>query len=154
MWSAGFTNPNQQSCTLSWGFSHRVGRYRPVGSTSWSLVCWICRDMEFMIRGWILILPVCSTTSTMARGTTRATCWLMNPSQSAISQWGVGVSTPHGVVSTRGISFLVPEVFELLRYGRVSHPGMKKYPPRVGEDLDVGRGATLDSRWLHAPANQ
>ena len=76
------------------GFPHRVGRYRPVGSPSWSPVCWKCRGMEgFLIRGWDLNLPVSGATSILARGATLAALWLHEPQP--ISNHPVGLGFPH-----------------------------------------------------------
>ena len=53
-----------------------------------------------------------------------------NPSQSAISQRG-WVSTPCGVVSTRGTTVFVPVSLELSIYRRICDAGTGPYPPRV-----------------------
>ena len=49
----------------------------------------------------------------------------------------VGVSTPCEAVSTRKICVFVPRLFEVQRYGSISDPEMRSYPPRVRRDLDV-----------------
>ena len=101
-------SPINYRVTLRWGFLNRVGRYRPVGSTSWSLVCWSCRHMEgYLIRRLDLILTVYGPTRRWPEGQLSPRAGSMSPSQSAINQ-GVGVSTPCGAVSTRGISVFVP----------------------------------------------
>ena len=51
---------------------------------------------------------------------------------------GIGVSTPCGAVSTRGICVFVPGLLELKRYGRIYDPGMGNYLPRVRRDLGIG----------------
>ena len=43
----------------------------------------------------------------------------------------VGVSTPFGAVSTRGITVFVTDSLKLYMYGRISDPGMIPYPPRA-----------------------
>ena len=63
----------------------------------------------------------------------------------------VGVSTQCGAVSTRGITVFVPELLELLRFGRIYDPGMEPYPARVRRDLDVGGGAIPAASWFHEP---
>ena len=73
-----------------------------------------------------------------------------NPNQQSRNR-ELGVSTPCGAVSTCGINVLVPGLLEVQRYGRISDPGMRPYPPRVRRDLDVGPGETLAARWLHEP---
>ena len=44
---------------------------------------------------------------------------------------GVGVPTPCGVVSTEGITVLVPDSSELWRYGMIYNPGTGSHLPRV-----------------------
>ena len=51
------------------------------------------------------------------------------PSQSAIGQWGWGFYTVRGGLRPGDHRF-VPRLSELYMYGRVSNPGMGKYPPR------------------------
>ena len=53
----------------------------------------------------------------------------MSTNQQSASE--VGVSTPCGVVSTRGTTVFVPDLMELQIYGRIYEPGMGPYPPRV-----------------------
>ena len=98
------------------GFPHRVGRYRPRRPPVLSPVYWICRSMErFLIRGWDPVLP--------------GWRWLHEPQPISyfVSASGVGVSTPCGAVSTGGTIVFVPDVLELQKYGRISHPGMGPY---------------------------
>ena len=47
---------------------------------------------------------------------------------------GVGVSTPCGAVSTRGITVFVPALSELQMYGGIAKPGMGTCPSRVRRD--------------------
>ena len=62
-----------------------------------------------MIRRWVLILT--------------GWRWLHEPQ--------LGVSTSSGAVSVRGITFFVPGLLELSLYGRISDPGMGRYPHRM-----------------------
>ena len=66
------------------------------------------------------------------------TRWLNEPQP--ISNQPMGLGFPHraGQYRPGGSPFFVPGLSELLRYGRISHPGMGPYPPRVRRDLDVG----------------
>ena len=50
---------------------------------------------------------------------------------------GVGVSTPRGAISTRGITVFVPGMSELQMHGGISEPGMGTYPPRMRRDRGV-----------------
>ena len=68
-----------------------------------------------MIRGWDLILT--------------GWRWLHEPQ--------VGVSTPWGAASARGITVFVPGLLELLLYGRISDLGMGRYPHRMGLALQT-----------------
>ena len=45
------------------------------------------------------------------------------------------VEAPCRVVSTRGISVLVPRSLKLYLYGRIHDPGMGFYHPRVRRDI-------------------
>ena len=65
-----------------------------------------------LIRGWDLVLPVCGTTSTLARGTTLAARWLHEPQPISNQPMGVGISTPREAISTRGISVFIPGLLE------------------------------------------
>ena len=153
---ADFMSPNQSaSSQWGWGF-HAVWdgidpgdfRFRPwvVGS---------CRDLGgLIISGWDLILPGCGGTR-WPEGQLSPHASFMRPSQPGIRQWGVGISTSCGAVSTRGISAFVPGLSTLQSYGRISDPGMGNYPPRVRQDLDVGpRGNFRHALAPSAPANQ
>ena len=62
-----------------------------------------------MIRGWDLIL----------------TGWRW------LHELQVGVSTPSGAVSVRGVIVFVPGLLELSLHGRISDPGMGRYPHRM-----------------------
>ena len=76
------------------GLSHRVGR--PVGSPSWSLVCWSCRNMEgFLIRGWDLILPASGATSALARDAIPTTSWVHEPQPVSNRLQVMGLGFPH-----------------------------------------------------------
>ena len=48
--------------------------------------------------------------------------------QSTNNEPRVGISTPCGAVSTRGITVFVPGLSGLSWYGRISDPGMEPYP--------------------------
>ena len=91
------------------GFPHRVGRYRPVGPPLWDHRL-VPRLLELLIYGRIsdpgmgLDLPVSGATSTLVGGATLAARRLIV----------VGVSTPCGVVSTRGIPVFVPRLLDLV----------------------------------------
>ena len=63
------------------------------------------------------------------------------------SAGGVGVSTPCGAFSTRGITVFVPSLSELSMYGGIAEPGMGIYPPRVRQDRGVSpRGNSRRAR--------
>ena len=68
-----------------------------------------------MIRGWDLILT--------------GWRWLHEPQ--------VGVSTPWGAASARGITVFVPGLLELSLYGGISDPGMGRYPHRMALTLQT-----------------
>ena len=82
-----------------------------------------------LIREYNLTLAECGGTSTLARGATLAARWL-HDHQLAITN-GVGVSTPCGAVTTRGIFVFVPNLLRLLRYGTIYKAGIRTYTPRV-----------------------
>ena len=138
MWSAGFTNPNQQWRALRFGF-HTVGRYRLVGSPSWFLVCWNCGGMKgCLIRGWDLDFPVGGATSTLAGGATLAARWLHEPQP--ISNQPVGLGFPYrcGAVSTWDPRFRARGV-GLVEMWKNFDSGMGVYYPWVRQDLGVVR---------------
>ena len=67
----------------------------------------------FIIRS---ILPGCGGTTTLSRGETLAVRWLHEPQPTLASQLPasvVGISTPYGTVSTRGVSVFVLALLEL-----------------------------------------
>ena len=75
-------------------FPHRVGRYRPGGSLSFSPGCWIRRFTDgLMFRGWECIIPGCGGASTLAPGVTTAARWHYEP-QPISNQW-MRVGVPH-----------------------------------------------------------
>ena len=78
------------------GFPHRAGRFRPGGSPFSSPGCRSCRCMQgFLIRGWEPVVP--------------GWRWLyFRAPANQRTAGGVGVSTPCGAVSTRGITVFVP----------------------------------------------
>lgn len=58
-----------------------------------------------------------------------------NPRQITIDPGGVGVSTPGGVLSILGITYLFPDLSELYIYGRTCDPGMEHCSPRLRRNL-------------------
>ena len=95
---------------------------------------------EFLTGEGELILPVCSGNSALDRGATLTERWLHEPR--AISNHP-GVSPNCGAVSTREMCILVPKMFGLHMYERISDRGIGTYPPRLQRDLGVGpRGNT------------
>ena len=70
----------------------------------------------FLIRGWDHNLPVSDATSTLGQGATLAARWLHEPQPTLGNQLPasvVGISTPYGAVSTRGIYVFVLALLEL-----------------------------------------
>ena len=117
-----------------------------------------CRDLEgFLIQGWDPILPECGPDLDVdPRGISRRALTPRAPvnRQSASA---LGVSTPCGAVSTRGISVFARGLLELSIFlKKHGYPGMRPYPPRVRQDLDVRpRGSALAVQLAPcAPANQ
>ena len=88
------------------GFPHHAGRYRPGGSPFSSPGCWSSRYLEGSGDG-ILSSPGAERPQRWPEVRLSQRAGSMSPSQSAISRW-VGVSTPCGAVSTRGITVIVP----------------------------------------------
>ena len=87
--------------------------------------CRSCKCMEgLMIRGWEPVVPGWRWLYSRAPANQRST-------------GGVGVSTPCGAVSTRGITVFVPGLSELQMYGGISEPRMGTYLPRVRRDRGV-----------------
>lgn len=84
---------------------HLAGRYRTRGVDvryrSWCR--WRCRCMEYF----------------MNQGATDASRWLYESQATSQSAREVGVSSPCGVVSVRGMSVLDPKWLKLLTYGRI-----------------------------------
>ena len=62
--------------------------------------------------------------------------WLHEPQTMTYPE--LGVPTPCGAVSTRGITVLVPGLLELQLYRNIFNAEMRPYPPRVRRDLGVG----------------
>ena len=74
-----------------------------------------------MIQGWDHIVPG----------------WLWLYSRSPVNQRSagiIGVSTPCGEVSTRGITVFVPGLSGLWIYGEIPEPRIGTYPPRVRQN--------------------
>ena len=131
------------------GFPHRAGRYRPVGSPLSPAGCWSRRDMEeFQTREKRPYHPrVRRDLDVVPSGNSRRT-GCMSPSQSATRDV-VGVSTPCGVVTTRGICVFVPGLLEMQIYGRICDRGIGAYPPRVRRDPGIDK--RCNSRRALAP---
>ena len=117
------------------GFPHRVTGFRPGGSPFSSPGCRSCRCMDgFLIRGWDPVGPRWRLLYFRAPANQR-------------SAGGIGVSTPCGAVSTRGITVFVPTLSELYMYGEIVEPWMGTYPPRVRRDRGVSpRGNSRRAR--------
>ena len=117
------------------GFPHRAGRFRLGRSSFSSPGCRSCRFVTgFLIRGWVTVVP--------------GWRWLyFRAPANQRSAGGVGVSTPCGAFSTRGITVFVPSLSELSMYGGIAEPGMGIYPPRVRRDRGVSpRGNSRRAR--------
>ena len=109
-------------------FPHLAGQFRSWGSPLSSPTCMGCKGMEvLLIRRWDPIVPRC-----------RRLC-SRTPVHQRLLGW-VGISTPCGAISTRGIFVFVSGALDLHRYGSLYHPWMRPYPPRVQWGLDVGPG--------------
>ena len=75
-----------------------------------------------------------------------ALCTILN--QSAIGQWDWGLHTVRGGFDP-GITVFVPRLSELLRYRRISNPGIETYPPRGALALCTipSQSATVQWGW-------
>ena len=151
MWSAGFTNPHQQWCTLSWGFHTVWGGIDPWDNRLGSRFVGICRDMEeFLIRGWDLNLPVSGPTSTLAGGATLAARW---HAPQPISNHPVGLGFPHlaGRCRPEGSAFSSPDCWRCRDMEGFLNQGWERILPGCDGTSALARGATRAARWLHEP---
>ena len=60
---------------------------------------------RYLIWGWDLILPVCGTTSTLARGATLAAHWLHEPQPVSTEPVGLGFTHREGRYRPGGYPF-------------------------------------------------
>ena len=114
----GRHEPHRISCQPErLGFPNTARQDRPGQSPFSSLGCWSCRYLEgFLIRDFFFG----NLSSLGPAGPRRWPEWQlsssagpMSPSQSVITPWG-WVSTPCGVVSTRGIYVFVPGLLRVV----------------------------------------
>ena len=99
------------------GFPHRAGRFRPR-----EITVFVPRLSELYMYGGIY---------DPGMGPCRRQRHYSRAPANQRSAGGVGVSTPCGAVSTRGITVFVPGLSYLYIYGGISDPGMGPCRPRV-----------------------
>lgn len=107
----------------------------------------------FMLQGWDRILPRWGGASSFPRGITPHRVLAPRASANQRPAGAVGVSSPCGGVSTRGIIVSVSGVSKLQIVGSFSNPGVGPYS-RVQRRLNiVPRGKFHRVLALRAPAN-
>ena len=137
---------------LELSFSHRVGRFRSMGSPSWSLVCWSCRYMGgVLIRGRDLILFVSGANSTLVRGETLAARWLHEPQPISNQLVGLGFSHRAGRYQPEGSPSSSPGCWNCRDLKGFVIRGWAPILIGGGTTSTLSREATLAAGWLNEP---